>query len=386
MRGHIDRQHAMFVVVNLEDKVPADHPLRPIKQWTDRVLAAMRNDFEAAYSHLGRPGIPPEQLLKALLLQTLYSIPSEIKLMEAIDYNMLYRWFLDLSLDAPVWTPEAFSMNRQRFIDHDLVRRFFDRVVGDALNSDLISRDHFTIDGTLIQSLASQKSLQPIDGRSRAARQAKRDSDDDGSSPDGQGRDTWSNWRGQKRLNATHRSTTDPDALLARKGNGKEAQLCHSGHVLMDNRHGLCVDVSVGYATGTAEREHALTMLTRMRRRHKLKPKTVGFDAGYDDGSFLDELERRHKLTPHVPVRKGKIKATNAAGEARQRMRRRMGSKSYQISQRIRKRVEQIIGWAKTVGQLARTRFLGHERIEQEALITGAAYNLLRMTRLRPVT
>jgi len=251
MRGHIDRQHAMFVVVNLEDKVPADHPLRPIKQWTDRVLAAMRNDFEAAYSHLGRPGIPPEQLLKALLLQTLYSIPSEIKLMEAIDYNMLYRWFLDLSLDAPVWTPEAFSMNRQRFIDHDLVRRFFDRVVGDALNSDLISRDHFTIDGTLIQSLASQKSLQPIDGRSRAARQ---------------------------------------------------------------------------------------------------------------------------------------IKATNAAGEARQRMRRRMGSKSYQISQRIRKRVEQIIGWAKTVGQLARTRFLGHERIEQEALITGAAYNLLRMTRLRPVT
>ncbi len=386
MRGHVDRQQSMFVALNLEERVPADHRLRPIKQWADRVLASMRNDFDAAYSHVGRPGVPPEQLLKALLLQTLYSIPSEIKLMEAVEYNLLYRWFLDLPVEQPAWTPEAFSMNRQRFIDHDLVRTFFEKVVADALKNDLISRDHFTVDGTLIRSLASHKSLKAIDGRSKAAREEKRKRDDDAEAGGEGGRDTLRDWHGQKRSNDTHRSTTDPDALLARKGNGKEAQLCHSGHVLMDNRNGLCLDVAIDHATGTAEREQALEMLARVRRRHKLRPRTVGFDAGYDDGEFLDELERRHKIKPHVPVRRGKIKATDAAGEARRRARRRSRTKGYAISQRIRKRVEQIIGWGKTVGHLARTRFLGHERIEMEALLTGAAYNLLRMTRLRPAT
>jgi len=372
----------MFVVLNLEERVPAGHRLRPIKRWADRVLASMRHDFEAAYSDRGRRGVPPEQLLKALLLQVLYSIFSEIKLMEAIEYNLLYRWFVDLPVEQSAWTPEALSMNRQRFIDHDLVRTFFDRVVADALKNDLISQDHFTVDGTLIRSLASQKSLKPIDGRSKAAR--REDHDDDSSS--GDGRDALHHWRGQKRSNDTHRSTTDPDALLARKGPGKEAQLCHSGHVLMDNRHGLCVDVSIDYATGTAERQQALAILKHVRRRHKLRPKTVGIDAGYDDGPFLDELERKHKIKPHVPVRRGKIKATDTAGWARRRAFGRSRTKGYAISQRIRKRVEQIIGWSKTVGRLARTRFLGHERIEMEALITGAAYNLLRMTRLAPDT
>jgi transposase len=388
MRGQVDRQQTIFVVLNLEEKVPADHRLRPIKAWCDQVLGRMRWDFEAAYSHTGRPGVPPEQLLKALLLQALYSIPSETKLMEAIDFNLLYRWFLDLPADAAVWTPETFCMNRDRFIEHDLVRKFFDQVVHEALTEDLISEDHFTIDGTLIRSLASHKSLKVIDGRTKAARATKhKDKDDDGTTGDALGgRDTLTDWHGQKRSNATHRSTTDPDALLARKGVGKEAQLSHSGHVLMDNRNGLCVDISIGHATGTAEREHALEMLKHVRRRHKLRPKTVGFDAGYDDGVFLDELEHKHKVKPHVPVRKGKIKATDAAGEARRRTRRRMGTKGYQISQRIRKRVEQIIGWGKDVGRLARTRFLGHERMELEALMTGAAYNLLRMTRLRPMT
>lgn len=403
MRGQVDRQQTMFVALNLEAKIPADHRLRPIKAWCDQVLVRMRWDFEVAYSHTGRPGVPPEQLLKALLLQALYSIPSETKLMEAIDFNLLYRWFLDLPADMDVWTPETFCMNRDRFIEHDLVRKFFNQVVHDALTEDLISEDHFTIDGTLIRSLASHKSLKPIDGRTKAARAAKRkDQDDDasrhgrsstGSSPSGgspsggggSGRDTLTDWHGQKRSNATHRSTTDPDALLARKGFGKEAQLSHSGHVLMDNRNGLCVDISIGHATGTAEREHALEMLKRVRRCHKLRPKTVGFDAGYDDGAFLDELEHKHKVKPHVAVRKGKIKATDAAGQARRRARRRMRTKGYPISQRIRKRVEQIIGWGKDVGRLARTRFVGHERMELEALMTGAAYNLLRMTRLRPM-
>jgi transposase len=386
MRGQVDRQQSMFVALNLEERVPDDHRLRPIKRWADAVLRSMRNDFEAAYSDRGRPGVPPEQLLKALLLQVLYSIPSEIKLMEAIEYNLLYRWFVDLPVEQPAWTPEAFSMNRQRFIDHDLVRTFFEKVVADAMKQKLISQDHFTVDGTLIRSLASQKSLQARDGRTKAAKQEKRDHNGDDDSGGGGGRDELRDWHGQKRSNATHRSTTDPDAMLARKGMGKEAQLCHSGHVLMENRNGLCLDVSVTHATGTAEREEALEMLQRVRRRHKLRPKTVGFDAGYDDGEFLDELEHKHKTKPHVPIRKGKIKATDEAGQARRRARRRMKTTGYAISQRIRKRVEQIIGWGKTVGHLARTRFLGHERIEMEALLTGAAYNLLRMTRLRPAT
>lgn len=387
MRGQVDRQQSMFVVLNLEEKVPADHPLRAIKRWADAVLGSMRNDFEAAYSHTGRPGVPPEQMLKALLLQALYSIPSEIKLMEAIDYNLLYRWFLDLAADAPVWTPEAFSMNRQRFIDHDLVRMFFEKVVDQALKRGLISKDHFTVDGTLIRSLASHKSLTPIDGRSRAARTRRKANNRDGDG-DGDGgtrdRDTLVDWKGEKLSNDTHHSTTDPDALLARKGRGRPAELCHSGHVLMENRNGLCVDMAVDYADGHAERDSARRMLKRVRRRHRIKPKTTGMDSGYDDGEFLHELEAKLKITPHVPTRRGAIKATDAAGQARRRARRRSKTKGYAISQRIRKRIEQVIGWCKTTGNWARTRFLGHDRIENEGLIIGAAYNLLRMTRLLP--
>jgi hypothetical protein len=199
------------------------------------------------------------------------------------------------------------------------------------------------------------------------------------------GRDRLVDWKGQKLGNTTHRSRTDPDALLARKGNGQPAQLSHSGHVLMDNRSGLCVDVSVGFADGHAEREHALEMLRRVRKRHKLRPKTVGFDAGYDDGEFLDELERKLKIVPHVPTRRGEIRATDAAGEARRRARQRQATAGYRVSQRVRKRVEQIIGWCKTTGRWARTRFVGHERIECEALMSGAAYNLLRLTKLAPM-
>lgn len=387
MRGQVDRQQSMFVVLNLEAKVPSDHPLRTIKAWTDKVLGSMRRDFEAAYSHTGRPGVPAEQLLKALLLQALYSIPSEIKLMEAIDYNLLYRWFLDLSADATVWTPEAFSMNRQRFIDHDLVRRFFEQVVGEALKQGLVSEDHFTVDGTLIRSLASHKSLTPIDGRCKAARTRRESNDRDG---DGDGgtrrRDMLVDWKGEKLSNQTHRSSTDPDALLARKGRGRPAELCHSGHVLMENRNGLCVDMAVDYADGHAERASAKQMLKRVRRRHRIRPKTAGMDTGYDDGEFLHELETKLKVKPHVPTRRGAIKATDAAGDARRRARRRSKTKGYAISQRIRKRVEQVIGWCKTTGNWTRTRFLGHDRIESEGLIIGAAYNLLRMTRLVPAS
>lgn len=373
MRGKVDNQQTMFVIINVESRIAKDHPLRAVKRRCDNILAGMRKDFNAAYSRIGRPSIPPEQVLKALLLQALYSIRSEIQLMQAIEFNLLYRWFLDLPGDGTVWTPETFSMNRQRFSEHDLIRKFFDRIIGDAVAQDLVSSDHFTADGTLIRSWASLKSIRPRDELGRG----DKDVDDKGN-PD-------VSWHGQKRSNATHVSSTDPQALLARKGKGKEAHLCHSGHVLMENRYGLCIDVAVDAADGRAERSCVKKMLRRVRRRHKLKPKTLGLDAGYDDGNFLVELEDQ-KIVPHVPLKNEHIVATDAAGQARRRARRRKFTKGYQISQRVRKRVEEIIGWFKTVGGQARARFVGRWKIDQQMLIAASAYNLLRIVRLDVVT
>jgi len=370
MKGRIDDQGVMFYTINLEKKVPADHPLRAVKRACDSILKGMRRDFTMAYSRTGRPSVPPEQLLKAMLLQALYSIRSEIQLMQAIDFNMLYRWFLDLPLDAPAWTPEVFSMNRGRFAEHDLVRKFFDRVVAEALDQALVSEEHFTVDGTLIQSWASMKSVRPRDPNDRGPEVT----DDDPGNPS-------VNFRGEKRTNDTHCSTTDPEALLARKGAGKEAKLCHSGHVLMENRFGLCVDVAVDSADGRAERRTARKMIRHIMRRHRLKPKTLGMDAGYDDGKFLRKLEVSD-ITPHVPVRKGRIVATDAAGRARRSARTRMRTKGYRTSQMIRKRVEEIIGWMKTVGGAARARFVGRWKISQQFLMAAAGYNLMRMVRL----
>jgi transposase len=370
MKGRVDKQDVMFYTISLEKKIPADHPLRAVKRVCDTILEGMRRDFTMAYSGTGRPSIPPEQLLKAMLLQALYSIRSEIQLMQAIDFNMLYRWFLDLPLDADVWTPETFSTNRGRFAEHDLVRKFFDRVVAEALDEALVSEDHFTVDGTLIQSWASMKSVRPRDPDERGPEVT----DDDPGNPT-------VNFRGERRTNDTHCSTTDPEALLARKGAGKEAKLCHSGHVLMENRFGLCVDVAVDSADGKAERRAARKMLGRIRRRHRLKPKTLGMDAGYDDGKFLRKLEVS-QITPHVPVRKGPMKATDAAGRARRSARGRMRTKGYRTSQMIRKRVEEIFGWMKTVGGAARARFVGRWKIAQQFLMAAAGYNLMRMVRL----
>ena len=371
MRGHTSRQQPMFLMINMEERVPQDHPLRPIKRRADAILAGMRRDFDAAYSRLGRPGIPPEQLLKALLLQALYSIRSETQLMQAIDFNLLYRWFLDLPGDARVWTPETFSMNRERFAEHRLLETFFDRVVAQAVTEELASPDHFTVDGTLIRSWASHKSLTPKDG-----------SVGDDQDQDDPGNPTV-NWRGQRRTNATHQSRTDPEALLARKSRGKEAHLSHSGHVLMENRHGLILAVDVGAADGTAERQAALGMLDHVKRRHRLRPRTLGADKGYDDGTFLATLDEK-KIVPHVPLRAGAIRAADKPGQARRRARRRQRTKGYAISQRVRKRVEEVFGWMKTIGGLARTRFVGRWKIKLEMLVTGAAYNLLRLVRLKP--
>jgi transposase len=374
MRGKTDSQNTMFVMINVEASIPENHPLRAIKQRCDKILKSMSKDFANAYSKTGRPSVPPEQLLKALLLQALYSVRSEIQLMQSIQFNLMYRWFLDIPGDRDAWTPEVFSVNRDRFAEHGLVRKFFEAIIADAITEEFTSNDHFTADGTLIRSWASLKSLKPKNQQDAAASQQ-----DTGSrNPD-------VNWQGHKRGNATHVSNTDPEALLAKKGKGKEAHLCHTGHVLMENRNGLCIDVAVDAADGRAERRSASAMLRRVKKRHKVKPKTVGFDAGYDDGKFLCSLEEQ-KIVPHVPLRNKRISATDEFAQARRRAKQCKNTVGYQISQRIRKRAEEIIGWMKTVGGLARARFVGRWKIEQQILITASAYNLLRIARLEVVT
>lgn len=381
MRGRVNRQVPMFVAFSIADRIPGGHPLRKVKAWADEILVDMRADLSAAYSDRGRPGIPPEQLLKAMLLRAIYSIPSDRRLMEAVEFNILYRWFLDLEQDAPAWTPEVFSMNRERFLEHGLVRKFFDRVVAAGIDRKLSSNDHFTVDGTLVRSLASQKSVERMDGK-----ESGKDDDASGGAAAAKAsgapsRDESVDWRGERRTNETHRSTTDPEARFARKGNGKEAHLSHSMHVLMENRSGLCLDVRMDAADGKAERRSALAMLRRFKRRHGLSPATLGADAGYDDGDFFLELEKAG-ITPHVAMKRGRAKAKDEKGDARRRAARRVGQVGYELSQRVRKRVEQVIGWAKTVAGQARTRFVGRARIEMDAMVAGAAYNLLRMTRL----
>jgi transposase len=368
MRGQLDRQESLLVVISLEQRVPPHHPLRPIKRRCDELLAQMNRQFNAAYSPLGRPSIPPEQLLKALLLQALYSLRSEIALMEQIEFNQLYRWFIDLPLEQRAWTPEVFSVNRDRFAAHGLVQAFFDTLVRQAILEGYVSDEHFTVDGTLIRSWASAKSFQP------KARPVASEPPDDPSNPT-------VNFRAERRTNETHHSRTDPEARLAKKTAGKEAHLCHSAHVLMENRHGLCVGAGVDAADGYAERRQACVLVAHAKRRHRLHPRTLGLDGGYDDGKFLAQLERAGS-EPHVPIRPGRIVARDTAAQARQRARHRMRQARYRVSQRLRKRVEEIFGWCKTVGRLARTRFVGRWKIAQEVLVTVSAYNLVRLVRL----
>jgi len=374
MRGRIGGQGEVFHTFNLEDLVPADHPLRSIKRRADSILAKMSRRFDAAYASTGRRGIPPERLIKALLLQALYSIRSEIQLCEQISYNMLYRWFLDMTPSESVWTPEVFSMNRQRFDAHGLVQVFFDRVVAEAVLADLVSGDHFSVDGSLIQSFASMKSLRPIDTQDTKV--------SDGADDDDPGNPTV-NFRGEKRANQTHRSIVDPEARLMRKGPGKPAILSHSVHALMENRSGLCIDLAVDEADGRAERRQAVAMLDRTYKQHRLWPQTLGADANYREGAFLAALEVTG-ITPHVPMPPTKIRGDNVFAPMRRRARRRRKTVGYTISQRIRKRVEEIFGWCKSVGGLARSRFVGRWKLKQQALVTGAAYNLTRLARLAP--
>lgn len=374
MRGRVDAQGVMFHAFQIEDFVPANHPLRSIKARADRILKAMSPDFNGAYTKHGAPSIPPERLIKALLLRALYSLRSETQLVEQIRYNFLFRWFLDLQPTDGVWVQETFTMNRRRFEEHGLVRKFFDRVVADAILEGLVSEDHFSVDGTLIESYASIKSLRPNDQQDQKV--------SDGSDDDDPGNPTV-NFRGEKRSNKTHRSVTDGEARLARKGKGQPAKLSHGGHVLMENRNGLCMDVAVDDPNSARERLQAAIMLERTYKRHQLWPKTLGGDGNYKAGDFLAALEG-DGITPHVPLPDGPICGDGPTSTARRRAKRRMKTKGYAISQRIRKRAEEVIGWCKTVGGLARAWFIGRWKLRQQSEATAAAYNLLRMARLAP--
>ncbi len=355
MRGDDTKQSTLFSLVSPEQRVPTDHPLRPIKALTERVLSSLSRVFSGMYSKTGRPSIPPERLLKAQILMALYSVRSDRMFCEQLDYNLLFRWFLDMTMDEPAFDHSSFTKNRDRLLEHDVAGEFFAGVVGEARDLGLMSNEHFTVDGTLIDAWASLKSFRP-----------KGEKPEDRDPPDDPGNPTV-NFHGEKRRNDTHESTTDPEAKLARKGNGKEAKLSFSAHALMENRNGLVVDLRFDAATGTAERENALAML----KEHAPPGATVGGDKGYNHRAFVDGC-RKLGITPHVA-----IKVRHNAIDARTTR-----HPGFSVSMRIRKRVEEIFGWCKTVGDLRRTRFRGLARTQQRGFFIGAALNLLRIANL----
>jgi len=352
MRGKREQQVTMLVAVTPDELVPPDHPIRHIKPIVDSALSELSSTFNRMYSDVGRPSIPPEHLLKASLLIGLYSIRSERQFCERLRYDLLFKWFLDLNIMDPAFDATTFTKNRKRLLEHHVAREFLGEVVEEARRRHLLSEDHFTVDGTLLEAWASLKSIRPKDG---------------GDAPVTGEKDPSVDFRGEQRTNDTHRSTTDPEALLARKGQGKEARLCFAGHVLMENGNGLVVDVAVTRATGTAERDTALDMLERVPGLRRI---TVGADKNYDTHDFVEAC-RELNITPHVAQRQW----TNLD----QRTVRHPG---YRVSQRVRKRVEEIFGWVKTVGGGRKLRYKGVRRNQLWAELTAAAYNLVRMAKL----
>lgn len=359
MRGGEVRSGSLFSYVDLEARVARSHPLRAIRAIVDAALANLDADFEAIYAPIGRPSIPPEQLLRALLLQAFYTVRSERQLMEQLDYNLLFRWFVGLGIDEKVWDVTVFTKNRDRLLGGEIASKFFAAVLDDARIAGLLSDEHFSVDGTLIQAWASLKSFRAKDGSG---------------APPSPGRNGERDFKGEKRSNETHRSTTDDDARLFRKGDGQQSQLCFIGHVLMENRNGLAVDAELTRAAGSAERLAALAMAENLPARHK----TLGADKGYDTHDFVMEL-RELGITPHV--------AQNAYETATARRRsaidgRTTGHAGYAVSQKKRKRIEEIFGWLKTIGGLRQTRFRGLDRVRMAFTFALAAYNLIRLPKL----
>jgi len=359
MRGRVNPQVSMLAFVDIESRIPLDHPLRTIRYIADEALGELSPVFDAMYVDDGRPSIPPERLLKASLLMSLYSIRSERAFCEQLEYHLLYRWFLGMDLVEPVFDRSTFSKNRQRLLEHKVAQQFFDAVVRQADRRGLLSSEHFTVDGTLIEAAASLKSFKP------------KDEPPSHKPPDDPGNPTV-NFHGQRRSNATHQSTTDPEARLAKKGKGKEAHLAYAAHALMEHRNGLLMDFQVNQATGTAEREIVPDLIDQARERG-FRPRTLAGDKGYDTRQCVADLRARN-VTPHV--------AQNTSGRRSAIDRRTTRRAGYAISQRKRKRVEEIFGWMKTVGGFRRTRFIGLDLTQLAAYLVATAYNLVRMARL----
>ena len=379
MRGTEREQVTMFSYVSLEARIPADHPLRPMRAMVDRALVALSPRFDALYVDWGRPSIPPEQLLRALLLQVLYTVRSERQLMEQLDYNLLFRWFVGLGVDDAVWVPTVFSKNRDRLLEGEIAQAFFTAVLAEARAAGLLSPEHFTVDGTLIQAWAGQKSFQ---------RDPTKRGDDDGPTlpavpkhrrkflpPDDPRRNPSNptvNFHGERRSNTTHTSTTDPEARLAKKAAGQEARLAFHGHLIMENRSGLAVVAQVTPATGTAEREFAVGVAHAIPGRHERI--TLGGDKGYDSQGAVAGL-RAQGVTPHVAAHD--TDRRSSAIDARTTR-----HAGYAVSQRKRKRIEEIFGWLKTVGLMRQTRHRGVDRVDWMFTFASAVYNLVRMRNL----
>ena len=357
MRGDDRQQAAMFSYISPDARVPRDHPLRVIRRLVDEVLVDLSPRFEALYARVGRPSIPPEKLLRAQLLQVLYTVRSERQLMEQLDYNLLFRWFVGLNMDDAVWDPTVFTKNRQRLLDGDVATAFLERVVEQARRRGLLSGEHFTVDGTLLEAWAGLKSFKRKGEHPRP--------------PDDPGNPTV-NFHGEQRRNDTHASTTDPDARLARKADGREAKLSYAGHAVIDNRHGLVVNAATTPATGTAEREAGLAMASALPAGA-----TLGADKSYDTQAFVTAL-RSLGLTPHV--------AQNTSNRSSAIDRRTTRHAGYLVSQQKRKLIEEVFGWLKTVGLMRKLRHRGTRRVDWLFTFSTAVYNLIRIRNLTEQT
>jgi len=355
MRGDDQQQSGMFSYVSLEERVPQDHPLRAIRKSVDEILRTMAKDFDGMYARTGRPSVPPERLLRAVLLQIFYSVRSERMLMEQMNYNLLFRWFVGLELDEPVWNHAVFSKNRERLLNQEVAQEFFSRVLAQAKPH--LSDEHFSVDGTLIEAWASQKSFQKKDG----------------------GDDQPGQFRGERRSNETHESKTDPEARLYRKGHGQEARLGYLGHVLMENRHGIIVDAMLTQADGTAERDAALLMLYRQwrnrRQRARGGPMSVGADKAYDTRDFVQTVREMH-IRPHVAQNSNRAGGSAIDGRTTRHT-------TYRVSQSKRPLIEKAFGWMKQTGGMRTTKLRGLAKVAWQFLMTAAALNLWRLPRLR---